>query len=279
MAATACIPRRKSTETMMLALVACAVFTCAFLAATPVQAQHGGPAGHGAPAAGGAANTADPQGPFGVRAYGVFRDMVQGRDYQPKVGLGAVKTAGATDAVGALAGLRGEITMLDGRFVVSYGGGCATCPPPHEEKATLLATGKVAHWAAPIALPEPLNGKALEAFILGQAAAAGLNTSKPFPLRLQGLLTGVSMHVLKAPNDKFTGHGSAHPMAEQDEIRVAEIAGDVVGFYAPPPLSGVITHPGDAFHFHWVDAARTKTAHIDAFGMAKGATLTLPKPR
>ena len=263
--------KRRPIAAALAGLVACAI-----VSATATQAQHASPQGHGAAAP---AHGAQPQGPFGVRAYGVFRDMAQGRDYRPKVGLGAVKADGATDAVGALAGLRGEITMLDGRFFVSYGGGCADCAPPHEEKATLLATGKVAHWAEPIALPETLKGKALESFIVDKAKAAGLDTAKPFPVRLKGTLVDVSMHVLKAPNEKFTGHGSAHPMAEQDEIMAAAMPGDVVGFYAPPVLSGIISHPGEPFHFHWVDEARTRTAHIDAFGMAKGALLSLPMPR
>lgn len=254
------------------------VLVCAAATVTSAQAQHARPPGHTAPAGTAAPDAAQPQGPFGVRAYGLFRDMAQGKDYQPKVRLGDVKAQGATDAVGALSGLRGEITMLDGRFVVSYGDSCAACPPAHEEKATLLATGKVAEWAAPVVVPESLAGKALERFIVARAQAAGLDISLPFPVRLKGTLTDVAMHVLKAPNAKFTGHGSAHPMAALDEIKAASIAGEVIGFFAPPALAGVISHPGEPFHFHWVDEARSKTAHIDAFGMAKGALLSLPKP-
>jgi alpha-acetolactate decarboxylase len=254
------------------------VLACVAAIVTAAQAQHARPPEHSAPARTAAPNAALRQGPFGVRAYGKFRDMAQGQDYQPKAKLGDVKAEGATDAVGALSGLRGEITMLDGRFIVSYGDGCTACPPPHAETATLLATGKVAEWTAPIVLPESLAGKALEHFIVARAKAAGLDMSIPFPVRLKGTLTDVSMHVLKAPNAKFTGHGSAHPMAALDEIKAAALAGEVIGFFAPPALAGVISHPGEPFHFHWVDEARSKTAHIDAFGMAKGAVLSLPKP-
>jgi alpha-acetolactate decarboxylase len=250
---------------------------CLATIATPAAAQHVRAPEHAAPAGTAASTAAQPQGPFGVRAYGMFRTMAQGQDYRPKIGLGEAKDEGVTEAVGALSGLRGEITMLDGRYVVSYGGGCAACPPPHEEKATLLATAKVTRWAAPVALPEGLTGKALEHFIVEHAKAAGFDMSKPFAVRLKGTLTDVSMHILRAPNPKFTGHGSAHPMAEQDEIKTAAIAGEVVGFYAPPALAGTISHPGEPFHFHWVDEARSKTAHIDAFGMAKGALLSLPQ--
>jgi len=55
------------------------------------------------------------------------------------------------------------------------------------------------------------------------------------------------------------------------------LGGSVVGFYAPPPLQGVITHGGDYFHSHYVDAQRSTTAHLDSFGIAAGSTLMLPK--
>jgi alpha-acetolactate decarboxylase len=66
-------------------------------------------------------------------------------------------------------------------------------------------------------------------------------------------------------------------MALQEDIKIASITGEVIGFYAPEALLGIVTHPGEPFHYHWVDTARTKTAHLDAFGMAKGSTSILPK--
>lgn len=242
------------------------------------QAQHAPEHGqHSSPAS----SPSIPPGPFSVRSYGAFGDMAQRQDYQPKVTLGEAKAGGATDAVGALSGLRGEVTMLDGRLFVSYGEDCAACPPPHEEKATLLATGKVAEWGESVVLPENLAGKSLEAFIVDRAKAAGLDPSKPFPVRLKGTLLDVTMHVLKSPEDKRAGHGhghgSSHPMAKMTMIDAKEVAGEVIGFYSPPALSGILTHPGEPFHLHWVDEQRTRTAHLDNFGMAKGSHLSFPK--
>jgi acetolactate decarboxylase len=223
------------------------------------------------------AGNAAPQGAFAVRSFGAFRDMVQKQDHRPRVTLGDIKASGATDAVGAVSGLRGEITMLDGRFVVSYGGGCSQCPAPHAETATLLGAGKVAAWSQPIALPADLAGKALDDFIIAQAKAAGIDTSRPFPVRLKGTLIDVAMHVIEAPNPGFSGHGSNGHMAKQDEYKHAVLSGEVVGLYAPANMQGVLSHPGEPFHFHCVDDERTRTAHLDAFGMRKGATLMLPK--
>lgn len=203
--------------------------------------------------------------------------MVRKQDYALKAVLGEVKALGATDAVGALTGLRGEITMIDGRFVVSYGGGCANCPPAHTETATLLAAGKVTEWSRPIVIPADLSGKVLDDFIIAQAKSAGFDMSRPFPVRLKGTLVDVAMHIIEAPNPGFAGHGSKVPMAKQDEYKHPNLTGEVVGFYAPADMQGVLSHSGEPFHFHWVDDQHTRTAHLDAFGMLKGAMLSLPK--
>jgi len=249
----------------------------AALAAAPVQAQqHGGVGSPGAVAP--APPAATPQGAFSVVTYGAFRNFMQKQDFRPNIGLGAAKATGATEGVGALSNLRGEITLIDGRYILSYGGGCkGACPAPHAEEAALLGTGKVAEWALPVVLPERLTGKALDEFIIAAAKAAGLDMTRPFPIRMKGTLTGVAMHVIEAPMPGFTGHGSKVHMAKQDEFRHETLPGLVVGFYVPSSMHGTLSHPGEPFHYHWLDEARTRTAHLDAFGMDKGAELLLPR--
>jgi hypothetical protein len=203
--------------------------------------------------------------------------MMHMQDFTAKVQLKAVMGSGATDAVGAAAGLRGEITAIDGTLLLSYGAPCPTCGDPGEDHATLLASAKITTWHPALTLPRDLAGAALDAWLIEQAKAAGLDTGKAFPVRLKGTLTGVKMHVLRAANPNFKGHGSGHAMADQENIATDKIDGEVVGFFAPEAAQGIITHPGEPFHYHWVDTARTKTAHLDAFGMAKGAHVMLPK--
>jgi alpha-acetolactate decarboxylase len=244
------------------------------LVGSPAIAQHhGSRSSQGAPAIA----SPEPQGLFGVRAYGEFRLFMQRQDYSPKVALPDAKAPDPTDGVGALSGLRGEISLIDGRYIVTYGGGCQTCPAAHSETAALLGTARVTAWHEPVAIPQTLSGKALDDFIIVQAQAKGLDTTRPFPVRMSGMLVDVEMHVIEAPNEGFTGHGSKVHMAKQDEYKHARLSGTVVGFYAPQSMFAVLTHPGELFHFHWINDGRTRTAHLDAFGMEKGAALLLPK--
>lgn len=214
--------------------------------------------------------------PFGFKAYGAFGPMIMQRNYLPVVALKDAVDGHATDAVGALSGLRGEISMIEGKLIVSYGAACAAaCPPVASETATLLATASAQYWRS-IAIDKDLDAKAVESFIRAQAKASGLD-DKPFPFRINGTVTDFVMHVNAAPNPRFKGHGSFDEMAVTGLAKGPRLEGSVVGFYAPPPLQGVITHMGDYFHSHYVDETRTATAHLDTFGVAAGSTLLLPK--
>jgi acetolactate decarboxylase len=218
-----------------------------------------------------------PEYPFGFKSYGVFRSMITERNYLPVVKLKDAAAGHATDAVGAVSGLRGEISMIEGRPIVSYGAECSTaCPSALTETATLLATASVQNWRA-IPIDKDLDAKATETFIREQAKAVGLDENKPFPFRINGAITNFVMHVNAAPNPRFKGHGSFDEMAITGLAKGPRLAGSVVGFYAPPPLQCVITHMGDFFHAHYVDEQKATTAHLDSYGVAAGSTLLLPK--
>jgi acetolactate decarboxylase len=226
-----------------------------------------------------AAGSESAEYPFGFKAYGVFSRMITQRNYLAVVALKDAVDGRATDAVGAVSGLRGEISMIEGRLVVSYGTECGTtCPSATTETATLLVTATAQNWR-PVPIDKDLDAKAVETFIRGQAKAVGLDETKPFPFRISGALTNFVMHVNAAPNPRFKGHGSFDEMAVTGLAKGGRIAGSVVGFYAPASLQGVITHGGEFFHSHYVDEQRTMTAHLDQFGIAAGSTLMLPRQK
>lgn len=113
-----------------------------------------------------------PQGLFDVRVFGAFLDLMRKGDHAAKVMLDDARLSRATVAVGALSGLRGEITMIDRRVIVTYGGQNTTHLPSYNEAATLLGVANVKEWASPIPLPIDLTGKALDHFIIEQAKSA-----------------------------------------------------------------------------------------------------------
>ena len=85
------------------------------------------------------------QEPYGIETFGVFRDLMLQGDFSPKVALGQVMSRDPSTGVGAVAGARGEITIADGKLIISYGSTDAA-PAADAETAALLATGKVDAW-------------------------------------------------------------------------------------------------------------------------------------
>jgi alpha-acetolactate decarboxylase len=214
----------------------------------------------------------------GVRVVGNFQRMLQMQDLEPKGAIRDMVPAEGGYAVGALAGLKGEITAYDGTTFLSYGrtmDGRIATREPGEAEATLLVAAKVDSWTA-VPIPTAMTQDDLHAFIVAKAAAAGLDVAEAFPFLIRGEITNYRWHVVAAPNPQFGGHGGKTAFAEQFETSGERMAAEVVGFYSGVRLAGVISHSGEKFHEHVLDPDRTVTGHLDAYDVGAGATLYLP---
>jgi acetolactate decarboxylase len=214
------------------------------------------------------AQTPSPQ-PYGIKTFGAFVHMAMERDFTPKATLGPAIAEGATDGVGAVSDVRGEITIIDGKPIVTYGSEISH-PAPASETAMLLVTAAVPGWQE-IPVSRDVAPTEIEGFLAEQAKAHGIDAEKSFAFRLRGTLTAYVMHVSVRP-------APGRPPFVQDTRRGDAIDGLVVGFHVAPELVGVATHPGERTHYHWVSDDRTQTAHVDTSGIKSGAVLLLPKP-
>ena len=238
----------------------------AMLVAGVALAQHAPPAGTAAPRA---------QEPYGIETFGVFRDLMLQGDFSPKVALGPVMSRHPSTGVGAIAGARGEITVADGKLIISYGGADAA-PAADAETAALLATGKVEGWQS-VRIDADVAPPVVQAFLAQSAQAHGLDPDKSFPFQLRGTVAPYVMHVNAAPIDG--PHGMGLPMAITVVRKGDEIAGAVAGLHVSTELVGIVTHGGERVHAHWVSPDGRSTAHLDLWGIKAGTTLMLPKPQ
>jgi len=83
--------------------------------------------------------------PYDVETFGAFRMLILAGDFSPKVTLGTAMAKQPMTGVGAVADARGEITIYDGKPILSYGREAAH-PAPDAESAALLTIGKVPAW-------------------------------------------------------------------------------------------------------------------------------------
>jgi Alpha-acetolactate decarboxylase len=211
--------------------------------------------------------------PYGIRSFGAFRMMILEGDFSPKVRLGEVMAEHPTTGMGAVADARGEITIYDGKLIVSYGK-TESQPAPDAERAALLAVGTTAAWQT-VTVEHDIAPDDIDAFLARTAAAHGLDPEGPFPFQVRGTLASYVMHVNAAPT--HGPHGMGQPIAETVVRQGDAIAGMVAGLYASRDLVGIVTHGGTRSHSHWVASDGSATAHLDRWGLKSGAVLMLPE--
>lgn len=215
--------------------------------------------------------------PFAIQVHGNFKHMKHTGDYRPKVRLNDVVSAKGDYALGALSGMRGEITVIDGKPFVSVGSHASSRMlqgDAAQEQAALLVAAKARQWKE-VSIPNDLSQSQFEAFVIETARKEGFDMAQPFPFMLSGELADYALHVVAAAPPTAGGHAHGGHAA-QFSASGKSIKGRLLGFYSGPALSGVISHPNELFHVHIVDADQTLSAHVDAYGVRKLATLLLP---
>lgn len=212
--------------------------------------------------------------PYEIETFGEFRKLIQQGDFDAKVQLAAIMAKHPTTGVGAVADARGEITIYDGKLIISYGKP-GTYPAADSQSAALLSVSSAGDWQT-VAVDRDVAPSEIESYLAAAATAHGLNPEKSFPFEIKGTLIFYLMHVNAAP----TGgpHGMGLPVAVAVDTRGDQIDGLVSGFYVSPDLVGIATHGGERTHAHWISADLSSTAHLDRWGLKAGAALLLPKP-
>ena len=222
--------------------------------------------------------------PFDVRVFGNFERMSQTGDTQGAVKLREILTLPGSYGLGALAGLRGEILLWDGKFLVSRGhseNGAIEPAAPTDEAVFFVET-RVEAWEE-AAIPNDMTRAQFESFVLQAAAQRGLSTDRAFPFTVRGNFHRVLWHVVTGAaagqNDRSMQAGRIHPQghASNRVFDQANLGGFLLGFYSGVALEGVISHPGERFHVHYVDAGFQISGHVDDYRVTRGAVLLLPR--
>jgi len=214
-----------------------------------------------------------------VTAYGNFKKMKHTGDASGKVTLLSVSRSGGIYGAGALADLRGEILVWDGKVFVTPGESDtgSTRPATSKDQATLLVTARVKEWVE-VQIPHDMAQREFERFVT-DSALTRMSINRPFPFILSGEVTDYTWHVITGTakrHDGGTQHQQRH--ANNRSFSGPKTTGKLVGFYSAEELEGVISHPGERFHVHYADDHFRTSGHLDSFGIGGGSALLLPKP-
>jgi alpha-acetolactate decarboxylase len=210
-----------------------------------------------------------------VRTWGTLREALREGHTEARVEVDEVAGPRLV-GVGAVAGLDGEITIVDGDCYVSrVRAGEVETVRSSDVAATLLFAADVSEWRT-LEVAKPLAPGALEGFVEAGAAAAGLDTTRPFPFVIEGDLSELEAHVI-AGQCPTRAAVSGEPLSSPPAyVEYGLVRGRLVGIWASAG-GGVITHHGSAVHVHAVvEGDAPFTGHCDAVGVAAGAVLRLP---
>ena len=251
--------------------------SAALLAALPLLpacATHGTNAGH-----------ADAAGPPGRLAmWGTLREALRDGHDEGRVALADVVRPG-TYGVGALAGLAGEVSVLDGEVWVSRGSaaGVTTTREAGDDQATVLFLADVETWSEHT-VEADVDPSVLDAFIVERAREAGLDTDRAFPFVIEGWLRHLRLHVIGGECPMRARMLGATMQTPPYELHEPAVMGRLVGIHARDS-SGIVCHAGSTTHVHAV-VTQTRpgpgqnvelTGHVESVGLAAGAKLYLPR--
>jgi hypothetical protein len=196
-------------------------------------------------------------------------------DLTPAVRLSELAGIPHLYAVGPRAGLRGEVTILDGRALVStLRAGTMSVSESFDHEACFLVQAQVPRWRSTV-IGDALPGMAELARMLPDAARlVGIDVSEPFPFLLAGRADSATVHVL----DKRDGLPHNAERHERAKVRfVLAGAVEVIGFHSARH-EGIFIPRGSSVHAHLRTADDRCAGHLDALRMAAGWTLALPNP-
>ena len=213
--------------------------------------------------------------PGGVRAWGTLRDALRDGHTQARVDVADIASSGLV-AIGAVADLDGEISIIDGTCYVSrVRDGTIQTDRSTQVKATILFGADVREWKT-LEITRAVAPADFEAFVTKCAEDAGIDTAEPFPFLVEGELLAMKVHVLAGEcpiRARIQGVSMTSPPVHRE---FEKVRGRLVGIHASGG-GGVITHHGSATHVHAVlTDGEVMTGHCESVGIAEGAVLRLP---
>lgn len=216
--------------------------------------------------------------------YGGMHETIGQKQHHGRVGLAEIVNRPHFYGVGALEGLRGEITIRDSAAIVTGVTPDGRLQPlaPVDLQATLLVGQSIGEWTK-VTLTDAVAHDQFDEIIATTAARMGIDTTAPFMFVVDGEFTDVRLHVI---NGACPVHARMKNLTlDKDErpyeLEAERLTGTLVGVYASDAV-GKLTHPATSTHVHLVyedrETGQIVTGHLERVGLAVGAVVKLPKP-
>jgi acetolactate decarboxylase len=177
-------------------------------------------------------------------------------------------------ALGPLAGLQGEVTVIDGTpLVTTLPGGLMRVEQSFDHRACFLVHAEVPRWRWIEQAAELAAWATLAPLLRHAAMDAGLEAAGPLPFRITGRATAGTVHVL----DRRDDHPHSPERHEAIKVRfpVAAEEVEVIGFHSDQH-HGIFVPKDSPLHAHLAARGRVFAGHVDALRLDAGWRFGLP---
>jgi hypothetical protein len=219
--------------------------------------------------------------------YGRMHEVIGMQQHEARVGLAELLNRPHFYAVGALAGLQGEISVIDSNATVTEVADQALPKAANDgagnRQATLLIGAYVDEWVE-IVCEQDLTDKELDDWIKSEIRQHSGDIQLPIVFLLKGTFADVHLHVI---NGVCPVHARIRKIEIPDSKRpygttLASVTGEVVGVFALD-AAGKLTHPATSTHKHLVyrvdDNSESLNGHVESMSVKRGTKLLLPIKR
>jgi alpha-acetolactate decarboxylase len=214
--------------------------------------------------------------------YGTMHEAIGNRKSEGRVTIASLIEKPHFFGVGALARLKGEVTVFDSEATISNVGpdGQVKAAEIANAQATMLAGAYVPEWDR-TTLDSSLEHKALEARIEQLASQSGLNESRPIAFTIKGEMDEVTFHVINGACPVHASRNKIAIDADKQPVHTTlnSIKARLVGIFAKD-AAGQLTHPGTQLHLHIVyedDHGIRQTGHVEKVTVGKQSVISLPR--
>jgi len=211
---------------------------------------------------------------YNVSWIGTLKAVHHG-DISAKVSLQKFSGKKHLYAVGPVADLDGEITVIDSNFhITRVRHGEIKTDNDLNTSASFLVWSQVPSWKTPILLNESAENQGhLEKLIESLASKKGIDTTKPFPFMIDGTAKSVEYHIL-APKTSNNTAASDH-RSNAKTITSKDVPVRIIGFFSKNH-GGIFTHMGSMTHLHILDN-NGYSGHVDEIAFDSKTMVLFPQ--
>ena len=209
-----------------------------------------------------------------VKVAGAMKNIMMKGDLSAHLNLDTLNKTNLY-GLGPVAGLKGEIIVLDGKvYTTSVDGKELKNKENKIADAAMLVYSYVPKWKAVTIDAAVSNYTELELLIEKKAAANGFDTDKPFAFRVVSTKAKASYHVIDWKE------GTAHTMDNHKQFaytgKMANSPVTMLGFYSKHHQS-IFTHHTSFMHVHIMDDKIKTVGHLDELQIKGLLTVYLPE--